>query len=146
MPVTLINVKRPPQPLTYNLEHNAHRQTLKWLKAVEGKRGETVFKREGKSIGGSITLMAKGTRGSSLDGLPDTILACSEIEAAIARGDIRSKRVAAKPVEAKPVETKPAPVEAKETPAPAPDPKASDDEPAPAKPKKGRRGHKADKG
>lgn len=132
MPVTLINVKRPPQPLTYNLEHNAHRQTLKWLKAVEGKRGETVFKREGKSIGGSITLMAKGTRGSSLGGLPDTILACAEIKAAIKRGDIKSQRVAAKPVET------PAPA-----PAPEPDSK-NDDAPAPAKSQKGRRGHKAD--
>lgn len=94
MPVTLINVKRPPQPLTYNLEHEAHRQTLKWLKAVEGKRGETVFRREGKSIGGSLTLMAKGTRGSSAGDLPDTILACEEIKAAIARGDIQSHRIA----------------------------------------------------
>ncbi len=130
MPVTLINVKRPPQPLTYNLEHDAHRQTLKWLKAVEGKRGETVFKREGKSIGGSITLMAKGTRGSSLGGLPDTIIACSEIKAAIARGDLKSQRVEAKAKAA----------------APAPKPKAKAPPKARASKPKSDAANKADKG
>jgi len=92
MPVTLINVARPPRPLTFNLDHVAHRQTLKYLRAVEGKRGEVVLRREGKEIGDSLTLMARGTRGSSRGGLPDTILECSEIKAAISERQIQAER------------------------------------------------------
>ena len=92
MAVTLINIARPPRMLTYNLDHVQHRKTLKFLKASLGKRGETVLRREGKEIGDSITLAAKGTKGSSRGGLPDTILECSEIKAAIAKREIRAER------------------------------------------------------
>ena len=95
MPVTLINIVRPPRPLTFNLDHVKHRKTLKYLRAVEGKRGEVVLRREGKVIGDSLTLMARGTRGCSRGGLPDTILECSEIKAAIAARQIRSEKIAA---------------------------------------------------
>jgi len=105
MAVTLINIARPPRMLTYNLDHVQHRKTLKFLKASLGKRGETVLRREGKEIGDSITLAAKGTKGSSRGGLPDTILECSEIKAAIAKREIRAERelkAAATPKPSKP--------------------------------------------
>lgn len=94
MAVTLINIARPPRPLTFNLDHVAHRKTLKFLQAMEGKRGETVFRRVGKELGDSLTLCARGTSGSSRGGLPDTILECSEVKAAIAAKLIRAERVA----------------------------------------------------
>ncbi len=126
MSVTLINVARPPRMLTYNLDHIKHRKTLKYLKAVVGKRGETVLRREGKEIGDSITLAARGTKGSSRGGLPDTILECSEIKAAIAAREIKADQ-------------RPSP---KAKPDPPPKPAAEtkpNPEPTPPKPKASRR-------
>lgn len=90
MPVTLENRQR--KMRTYNLEHAAHRKTLKFISTALDKRGQSVLVRKVKSLGDSLTLTARGTPGSIVTGLPDTILNCREIAAAVERGDLRKKR------------------------------------------------------
>ena len=90
MPVSLENRTR--KMRTYNLEHEAHRKILKFITSAIGKRGETVLARKVKSIGDSLTFTARGTPGSIVNGLPDTILSCREIAAAVLRGDLRKKQ------------------------------------------------------
>lgn len=94
MAVKLTNVARPPRPITFNLDHPAHKDALRYLRAVEGKRGETVFSRETKIVTQSLTLMARGTKGSSVVGLPDTILECPDVKAAVNARQIQAEQYA----------------------------------------------------
>jgi hypothetical protein len=88
--ITLINIARPPRMLTYNLELSEFQKKLRYLKSALDNRGKLVLRREGKVIAGSITFPARGTKGSKISGLPDIILKCSEIDAAIKKRELRA--------------------------------------------------------
>lgn len=86
--VTLENLSR--RMRTYNLVHPAHQKPMKFLREKVDHRGDKVFSRHTKPIFDSLTLTAAKTPGATAKGLPDTILECPEIKAAIKRGELRS--------------------------------------------------------
>jgi hypothetical protein len=53
------------------------------------KSGASGFKKVTRRLPPSVTLAAKGTPGSRVDGLPEAVAASPEVLAAKARGDIR---------------------------------------------------------
>jgi len=75
--VTLKNLER--RMATYNLDHPSHARIRKFPVVVQPKKGPSIGVMKGKRTFDSLTLLARETR----EGLPSTILECSEIVSGI---------------------------------------------------------------
>ncbi len=77
MTVALKNLER--RMATYNLAHPAHTKTRKFPVVTQLKNGSSIGRMQPKACPDSLTFLAKEIRA----GLPDTILLCPDVKAAL---------------------------------------------------------------
>ena len=78
--------------IVLNLDGVNHRRTIGMVEQREGKDGKLYPVRVKKNIGDSITLTARGTPGSKVGKLPDSILECTDVKNAHSRGTIVARK------------------------------------------------------
>lgn len=78
--------------ITLNLDREPHRKVIGMVEMRETKDGTHRPVKVKRNVGDSITLTAKGTPGSSVGKLPDTILDCTDVINAKARGWIDARK------------------------------------------------------
>jgi hypothetical protein len=94
MPVQISNNVR--RMLTFNLTHDDLLKHVKVRTTVTMADGRRLPKTLARRLPPGLTLTAKGTPGSVVGDLPDTVLACPDVANAIKRGQIKIHKTAGK--------------------------------------------------
>lgn len=92
MPVKITNNVR--RMLAFNLVHEDLLKQVKVRTTVVVADGRRYPKTLARRLPRDLTLTAKGTPGSSVDGLPDAVLACPDVAHAIERREISYRKTA----------------------------------------------------
>jgi hypothetical protein len=103
MPVKISNNVR--RMLSFNLVHGDLLKQVTVRTTVALADGRRYPKTLARRLPRDLTLTAKGTPGSSVDGLPDAVLSCPDIANAIKRREISFSKTAATTEDSAKVET-----------------------------------------
>lgn len=96
--IDLQNVAHPPRPLDFHLPHEvvcaavgacSCLRTKAGVSRVDPETRKRVSDPVNRRVPGTLSLMARGTAGSTLTGLHPAVLEAPEVKAALARRDVR---------------------------------------------------------